>query len=87
MDREEYQKLLNKLRTARNDIQRVDGLRHVGDECMENVASALDKMGDVVGALLEDCGPTKHAQAVNEIMPPAPRMSLDEVAKNPDPRD
>lgn len=87
MDQKRYEELLKKVRTANADAQRVDGLRHAGDEVMENVASALDKLTDVVRVLLEECGPTTHAQAVSEIMPPAPRMTLDEEAKNPDPRD
>jgi len=87
MEKDQYQELLKKLRVARNDAQRVDGLRHHADEVMENVASTLDKLCDITGALLEHCGPTSHAQAVNAIMPPAPRMVLDEIAKNPDPRD
>lgn len=87
MDQDRYQELLRKLRIANNDAQHVAGLRHAGDEVMENVASTLDKLCDIVGALLQECGPTKHAQAVNVIMPPTPRMSLDEIAKNPEPRD
>jgi hypothetical protein len=87
MEAEKYQQLLAKLRVARNDAQRVDGLRNYSDEWQESVASSLDKLADIVAAVLAEVGPTKHAQAVNEIMPPAPRMSLGEIAKNPDARD
>ena len=83
MDGQQYQVLLAKLRAARSDAQRVDGLRDAGNEWQENVSSSLDKLADVVAALLAEAGPTKHAQAVKEAMgeTPAPRMALDKISE------
>jgi hypothetical protein len=63
-----------KLRIACNDANRVDGLMRADDvathDWQQNVASCLDKLCGVVGEILEELAPSKHAQAVDALLQP-----------------
>lgn len=83
MDRDRYDELVKKLRTANADAHRVDGLRMAGDDVLESVASCLDKLVDVNRALLEELAPSKHAQAVDDAI----RNSGRDTINPADPRD